>query len=105
VLGDNRAAYRCRHGNTSASAPGPGRPKNLYIREDRILPHLPALYILLIGSEPAPGSVPPTVTEVISHLREREIGLIYEPETRTLRANTPQEVKITLDPARRPSHR
>jgi site-specific DNA recombinase len=97
---NNRAAYRCRHGHTSASAPDPARPKNLYIREDRILPHLPTLYILLTGTDPPSGSPPPTQTEAISHLREREIALIYEPETRTLRTNTPQEVKITIDPAR-----
>jgi hypothetical protein len=96
---NNQAAYRCRHGHTSASTPDPARPKNLYIREDRILPHLPALHILLTGMEPAPGS-PPTVTEAISQLRAQQIILIYEPETRTLRANTPQEVKITIDPAR-----
>ena len=97
---NNQAAYRCRHGNTSASAPDPTRPKNLYIREDRILPHLPALHILLTGSDPAPDSAPPTVTEAIRLLREREIALVYEPETRTLRTSTPQEVKITIDPAR-----
>jgi len=37
-----RAAYRCRHGRTTASAPSLERPKNAYVREDRILPHLPA---------------------------------------------------------------
>ena len=30
---------------------GPGRPKNAYIREDRILPHLPALHLLLTGTD------------------------------------------------------
>jgi site-specific DNA recombinase len=40
---NNHPAYRCRHGYSSASVPDPARPKNLYIREDRILPHLPAL--------------------------------------------------------------
>jgi hypothetical protein len=35
---NNRPAYRCRHGHTSATARDPTRPKNLYIREDRILP-------------------------------------------------------------------
>ena len=52
---NNHPAYRCRHGHSSASAPDPARPKNLYIREDRILPHLPALYMLLAGAEPAAG--------------------------------------------------
>ena len=39
---NGRAAYRCRHGRTTASAPSLERPKNAYVREDRILPHLPA---------------------------------------------------------------
>jgi site-specific DNA recombinase len=97
---NNQATYRCRHGNTSASAPDPARPKNLYIREDRILPRLPALYILLTGTDLAPGSAPPTVTETISQPSAQQIILIYEPGTRTLQTSTPQEVKITIDPAR-----
>ena len=42
---NGKPAYRCRHGHTTASRPGPGRPKNAYIREDRILPHLAALHL------------------------------------------------------------
>jgi site-specific DNA recombinase len=52
---NKRAAYRCRHGYSSASTPDPARPKNLYIREDRILPHLPALHMLLAQAETAAG--------------------------------------------------
>jgi hypothetical protein len=40
---NGKPAYRCRHGYTSATRPGPGRPKNLYVREDRIMPRLTAL--------------------------------------------------------------
>jgi hypothetical protein len=50
---NGKAAYRCRHGHTSATPPDPALPKNAYIREDRVLPHLPALYLLLAGAEPA----------------------------------------------------
>jgi Recombinase zinc beta ribbon domain len=50
---NGKAAYRCRHGHTSAAAPDPTRPKNAYIREDRILTHLPALHLLLVGTQPA----------------------------------------------------
>ena len=32
-----KAAYRCRHGHTSASAKRGDRPKNLYVREDVIV--------------------------------------------------------------------
>jgi site-specific DNA recombinase len=49
---NGRPAYRCRHGHSSASTPDPARPKNLYIREDRILPHLSALSLLLPGAAP-----------------------------------------------------
>src|SRR5271170_6723507 len=41
-----RAAYRCRHGHTSAAVPDPARPKSACLREDEILPHLAALAIL-----------------------------------------------------------
>jgi site-specific DNA recombinase len=39
---NGKPAYRCRHGRTSATAPDPARPKNAYVREDGLLPHLPA---------------------------------------------------------------
>jgi site-specific DNA recombinase len=52
---NGRPAYRCRHGHTSASAPAPGRPRNAFIREDRVLPHLPALHLLLTGADGGEG--------------------------------------------------
>jgi hypothetical protein len=83
---NGRAAYRCRHGRTSAMAPDPARPKNTYIREDKLLPHLLALHLLLtsptvrarrrtragtdVRSAVSPG-------EVIGYLREPEITLSY----------------------------
>jgi hypothetical protein len=47
---NGKAAYRCRYGSTTASAPGSAQPRNAYVREDRILPHLPAPNLLLIGT-------------------------------------------------------
>ena len=44
---NGKAAYRCRHGRTSAMTLDPARPKNTYVREDKLLPHLPALHLLL----------------------------------------------------------
>jgi hypothetical protein len=65
----------------------PGRRTSTF-REDRILPHLPALHILLTGrldeSDP-PCSMAPTAIEVIDYLRAQEITITYEPETRSLR--------------------
>jgi site-specific DNA recombinase len=85
---------------TSASKADPDRPKNLYLREDRILPHLRALWVLLSGADLEPGAVPPATTEVISHLRAQKITLTYGPQASALKADTPREVKITLDPTR-----
>ncbi len=53
-----RPAYRRRHGYASATSPDPDRPKNTYVREDQILPHLAALAILLAGhaGRPVRGS-------------------------------------------------
>ena len=52
---NGRPAYRCRHGRTTASAPDPGGPKYAFVREDRILPHLAALHLLLTKAAPAAG--------------------------------------------------
>jgi site-specific DNA recombinase len=53
---NGKPTYRCRHGYTSATGPEPGRPKNTYVREDHILPHLAAMAILLAGDGHARGS-------------------------------------------------
>jgi DNA invertase Pin-like site-specific DNA recombinase len=90
---NGRPAYRCRHGHTSASAPDPQRRKTAYVREDRILPHLPALHLLLAS--------PATETRrrrtrrgtdvrhqpaerVIGYLRDQQITLAYHPADGTL---------------------
>ena len=52
---NGKPAYRCRHGHTSAARPEPGRPKNTYVREDQILPHLAAVAILLARGNQANG--------------------------------------------------
>lgn len=95
---NNRAAHRCRHGHTSSARRDPDRPKNLYVREDRILTHLPALHILLNETDPAEESAATSSTsaDVISHLRTREIVLVYDPQTRALRADTAPTGKITI---------
>jgi site-specific DNA recombinase len=53
---NGRAGYRCRHGHTSAQRSTPGRPKNLYVREDHILASLPTQIAgLYLDDEPNPG--------------------------------------------------
>ena len=96
---NGRPAYRCRHGHTTAAAPDPARPKNAYVREDRILPHLPALHALLTGTDPSGGrrrrtrrgiDVRPQASpeDVPGYLREQQITLTYDPAAGTLHAGT-----------------
>jgi site-specific DNA recombinase len=99
---NGKPAYRCRHGRTTASARDPGRPKNAYVREDRILPHLPALHMLLTGAGESEGDgqrrrrtrrgintrYQASPEAVIAYLREQVITLTYDPAARTLHART-----------------
>jgi hypothetical protein len=103
---NGKPAYRCRHGHTTASAPRPQRPKNAYIREDLIVPHLPALHLLL--TEPAEGQRSrrtrrgidvryQAAENAISYLREQQIILIFDPASGTLHAGTGETTQtITL---------
>jgi hypothetical protein len=93
---NGKPAHRCRHGHTTARRRGPGQPVNAYIREDRILPHLPALHLALTG--PAAGQrrrrtrrgldvrYQASPEDVIGYLRERRITLTYDPAAATLNA-------------------
>ena len=104
----NRPAYRCRHGYTSAATPDPARPKNTYVREDRILPHLPALHDRLTAAAPLAArrrrrtragievARPVSAEKVIGYLRAREITLTYDPQAATLRADTPDAVTTVI---------
>jgi site-specific DNA recombinase len=95
---NGKPAYRCRHGHTTAIAPSPVRPKNAYIRENLVVPHLPALHLLLTG---AAGTRQrrrtrrridvrhqATAEDVAGYLREQQITLTYDPAARTLHAGT-----------------
>jgi hypothetical protein len=97
-----KPAYRCRHGHTSAARPDPGRPKNTYVREDQILPHLAALAILLAGDDQAlpdgtmPVTVPGEAAGLIDQLRTAGITLTYDPDTRTIRTGDNDSVAVTV---------
>ena len=100
-----RPAYRCRHGYASATSPDPDRPKNTYVREDQILPHLAALAILLAGhaGRPVRGSRgrarltdPDGTAALIDQLRADGTVLTYDPDGRTLRAGGPDAPAVTV---------
>jgi site-specific DNA recombinase len=108
---NGKPAYRCRHGHTSAVTPDPARPKNAYVREDRVLAHLPALHLLLTGAGPGAGRrrrrtrrgldvlTPASGEDVIGCLRERGSTLTYDPATRTLRAGATDAVTTITEKA------
>ncbi len=101
---NGRPAYRCRHGYTSATRPDPARPKNVYVREDQIMPHLGALAILLAGHEHAQDhprqasqlTGPAQAAELIDHLRSTGCTLTYDPRLRTLHTDTKDSIAVTI---------
>jgi site-specific DNA recombinase len=104
-----RAAYRRRHGRTSVMTPDPARQKNTYVREDTLLPHLPALHLLLTstavrarrrtrqGTDIRPAANP---DEAIGYLREHEITLTWNPAAATLQARATKTAKTVTITAR-----
>ena len=86
---NGKAAYRCRHGYTSATRTEPGRPKNTYVREDQILPHLAAIAILLADNSQAKNTgtaqvtVPAETAVLIDQMRASQVILTYDPDDRT----------------------
>ena len=98
---NGKPAYRCRHGYTSAIGPEHGRPRNTYVREDQILPHLAAMAILLGSDGQTRSSSTVQVTaaaqtaSLIDRLRASSAVLTYDPETRTIRADGNNPVAVT----------
>ena len=99
---NGKPAYRCRHGYASATSPDPGRPKNTYVREDQIQPHLAAVAILLAsdgrphGVGTAQATAPADTMRLIDGLRTTGVILVYDPDTKTLRTNGKSAVAITV---------
>jgi site-specific DNA recombinase len=107
VWSNGNAAYRCRHGHTSAAGPDPGRPKNAYLREDRVLEHLPALHLLLTQAESPQArrrrtrrgvDVPsaPSQQDAVRFFREGRIALVFDQTTGTLQADKGETAKVIL---------
>lgn len=109
------AAYRCRHGGSSASGPS-GRNPNAYIRESHLLARMPLLYVRLaqrqVRADPAkgPASAPaapkrvtaiprittPVPEEVIAQLRRSARTLTYYHPTKTLEVSGMLPIRITV---------
>ena len=103
---NDRPAYRCRHGYTSATGAELGRPRNAYVREDQILPHLAALAVLLAsGGQPGGNgtvqvTAPAETAGLIDRLRVSGAVLIYDPETGTIRTSGSDPVAVTAGKGR-----
>ncbi len=88
---NGRAAYRYRHGHSSATPRNPHRTPKAYLREDQVLAHLPALHLMRTGEEAAPGRA-----SALARLRADGIGLIYDQTSRTVTANTERKERIVI---------
>jgi hypothetical protein len=68
------------------------------VREDHLVAHLPALYLLLTAEptgllkERAPG-----IAEIIDYLRARHIELVHDRERSALRADVPGATPVVVD--------
>jgi hypothetical protein len=99
---NGKPAYRCRHGYTSATRPDLRRPKNLYVREDQILPRLATLAILHAGDGRRPGkeratseiTAPTQAAELIDELRSSHVSLIYDPDTKSLSTDAAVAISV-----------
>jgi site-specific DNA recombinase len=89
----------------SAPTTDPDRPKNTYVREDQILPHLAAIGILLAGPAgkqgrtkrgPAQVTGPAGAAVLIDQLRADGVVLTYDPDGRTLRAGDSGTPSVTI---------
>jgi hypothetical protein len=104
-----RPAYRCRHGYSSATVPDPARPKNTYVREDQVLPHLAALAILLAGDAGqdagnralAQLTGPDCTAAMIDRLRAGGTVLTYDPDEKTVRAGDHDAPAVVIAEDRR----
>jgi hypothetical protein len=68
---DGRAGYRCRHGYNSARPTSPGRPRNLYVREDILL--LELAQRLMIDRDACESDA----LQVVAHLRSRTTVIVH----------------------------
>ncbi|NUT51742.1 MAG: recombinase family protein [Saccharothrix sp.] len=87
-----RAAYRCRHGHTSARTRPEGAPGNLYLREDHLLARI-AAYLTAAGiaDNPGPEHTARLVDELGLVFRCDTVGIALLDRGTTGRARTPRK--------------
>ncbi|MER5261764.1 recombinase family protein [Actinosynnema sp. NPDC002837] len=88
-----RAAYRCRHGHTSARTRPEGAPGNLYLREDHLLARI-AAHLTAVGIADNPG--PEHTARLVD-----ELGLVFRCDTAVVALLD----RGTTGPARTPRRR
>lgn len=72
-----RPGYRCRHGHASSKPARPARPKNLYLRQDRIVERIRA-DVLALDGRPAAEDVDAIPAIVVEVLRARRLVIVCE---------------------------
>ena len=78
-----------------------GRPKNTYVREDQILPHLAAAAILLARGSQRNGdgtrqlTTPTQAAALVDQLRTAGVILTYDPGTLTMRTHDDDPIAVT----------
>lgn len=100
------AAYRCRHGHSSAAKPSRDRVRHAFVKESHLLARLPLLHARLdpAGARAAKSSKTSATKkttarrpeEVIDYLRAHALTLAYCHETRTLETKAEQPVRVKL---------
>ncbi|ONI92751.1 hypothetical protein ALI22I_01960 [Saccharothrix sp. ALI-22-I] len=87
----SRAAYRCRHGHTTARTRPEGAPRNLYLREDHLLAHIAThLTAAGIADNPDPAQTARLIDELGLAFRCDAIGVTLLDCGTTGRARTPR---------------
>ena len=92
-----RAGYRCRHGYSSAAPRPADAPRNVYVREDRLLELLPGLLGDSDAAESGPvesGLIPDPV-EVLCH---RRLQIACTHQGQELRQEAPREITSVSSP-------
>ncbi|MFE3206285.1 recombinase family protein [Embleya sp. NPDC059237] len=88
---NGRAAYRRRHGHSSATPRDPDREPNAYVREDHVLADLPALHLMRTGETSVPDPA-----RALARLRKDGITLIYDQAGRTVTADTEKKERVAI---------